>query len=49
MYPKPLAETKPQPTKSKPQVRTKENHAEYSITEPYFCTVEYVGEGMCLR
>ncbi len=49
LYPKPLGETKPQVSKSKPQVRTKGNYADYSITEPYICTVEYVGEGMCLR
>ena len=46
LSPKPLRETKPQLTKSKPQVRTKENHADYSITEPYICTVEYVGNGI---
>ena len=49
LSPKPLKETKPQITKSKPQVRTKENHADYSIIEPYICIVEYVGGGMCLR
>ncbi|EEX71359.1 hypothetical protein GCWU000325_01670 [Alloprevotella tannerae ATCC 51259] len=49
LSPKPLRETKPQLTKSKPQVRTKENHADYSITEPYICTVKYIGNGMCLR
>lgn len=31
------------------QVRTKGNHADYSISEPYICTVEYVGGGMRLR
>lgn len=40
---------KPQLSKSKPQVRTEENHADYSITEPYICTVKYVGEGVRLR
>ena len=40
---------KPQLSKLTPQVRTKENHADYSITEPYICTVEYVGDDMCLR
>ena len=49
MFSKPLGETKPQITKSKPQVRTKENHADYSMIEPYICTVEYAGNGMCLR
>ena len=49
LYPKSLDRTKPQLTKLRSQVRTKVNHADYSITEPYICTVEYVGEGMCLR
>ena len=49
LSPKPLRVTKPQLTKSKPQIRIKGNHADYSITELYICTVEYVGNGMCLR
>ena len=41
---------KPQLSKLTPQVRTKGNHTDYSITdEPYICTVEYVGEGVRLR
>ncbi|WP_262693041.1 hypothetical protein [Capnocytophaga canimorsus] len=40
---------KSQLSKLTPQVRTKGNHADYSISEPYICTVEYVGGGMRLR
>ena len=45
----PLPHMKPQLSKLTPQVRTKGNHTDYSITEPYICTVEYVGEGVRLR
>ncbi len=41
--------TEPQIRKSTPQVRTKENHADYSVTEPYICIVKYVGGSMRFR